>query len=202
MFHRYDKNKTISLDKQYVPSLDLQEAERLDQMLLQIFQKPFCGIPDDLWLLDSLTELQMKRSGVENFRYPSSVPKLPVTGMTRVLKDGQKLGIFTLLEEQAKSFEGVLQLQVTDVIGAVENERTERVMEDLGFHVPKGSAGGEQISEEKMRVTLRRERQEEESLKEVKKTQDSNSSFDFQGMRIQLGSSLTSRTHPCFDFTR
>eukprot|EP00960_Hanusia_phi_P030167 748419-Hanusia_phi.AAC.1 len=200
MFHRYDSNKSISLNKEYTPSLDLQEAQELDNMLMQIFQKPFCGIPDSVWLLDSLTQLPMQRSGIENFRYPSSTPKLPVTGMTKVMKEGQKLGIFTLLEEQARSFERVLQLQVTDVIGAVENERTERVLEEIGFPVPNKVRGSETVSEEEIVVALRRERREKETLEEAKKTKDVDQLFEFQGRKIALGRSVAARTHPCFDF--
>ncbi len=36
MFHRYCRNKTITLDKDYVPILDLHESGELDAMIMQV----------------------------------------------------------------------------------------------------------------------------------------------------------------------
>ena len=41
---RYDSEKTVTLDKEYVPELDLQEADQLDAMILNCLQvRAFLG---------------------------------------------------------------------------------------------------------------------------------------------------------------
>jgi len=70
MFHRYDSNKTVTLDKEYVVELDLNEAKELDAMILNCLQGPFCGMPEGVWKLDLLTDLRLLRSGLETYKYP------------------------------------------------------------------------------------------------------------------------------------
>jgi hypothetical protein len=60
----------VTLDKEYVVELDLNEAKELDAMILNCLQGPFCGMPEGVWKLDLLTDLRLLRSGLETYKYP------------------------------------------------------------------------------------------------------------------------------------
>lgn len=136
MFHRYDKKKKVAVKKHCVATLDLHEAAELDAMIMQMFGKPFCGLPEEVWSLAQLTDLVLERSGVDMYRYPGQLPKLPALGVAQMVRGMGELGVFTMLEEQARSFSGAIYVDVPNISSVLEVEATERILRDLNMYQP------------------------------------------------------------------
>ena len=137
--HRYDSAKAVTLDRDYVAELDLVESQALDDMIMQCVQGPFCGIPDSVWELDALADLRLQRSGIETFKYAAErtrVPSIPAVAASQMVTGSSRLGVFTMLEEQARCFEGAIAIGIPNMVGIMEQEKTERLQVENDMFEP------------------------------------------------------------------
>jgi len=201
MFYRYDSNKAITLDKSYVPQLDLHEAAALDEMMLQIFAKPFCGLPDSVWELDFLTDVKLYRSGVEMYRYPGALPKLPATGVTNVLSGVGKLGIFTMLEDQARSFQGSVHLDIPDITSILAIAQSEKALEERGLLHKETKESRASVTEEEELRSRRAERRAAGLDSNPRLPREYPPRYrDFAGNFKDTGKEAFARSRPTFNY--
>mmetsp|Transcript_35446 Transcript_35446/g.57217 ORF Transcript_35446/g.57217 Transcript_35446/m.57217 type:complete len:386 (-) Transcript_35446:176-1333(-) len=203
MFHRYDSEKSVTLDKDYVAELDLNEALALDDMILACLQGPFCGVPEGVWELDALTDLRLLRSGIETYKYPGSMPSIPASAATQMVSGSASLGIFTMLEEQARCFKGAIAVSIPNMVGILESEKTEReqiareMYEEPVVHF-RGSATAEQIAESLKTNSLQLDRWANPALPVDLPVRYK----DFTGRYTESGAAATTAYRPTFEYMR
>jgi hypothetical protein len=61
---------------------------------------------------------------------------MPAAAAAQMVTNSAKLGIFTMLEEQARCFEGAIQVSIPNMMGPLEQERTERELIARGMFEP------------------------------------------------------------------
>jgi hypothetical protein len=64
------------------------------------------------------------------------MPCIPAAAAAQMVTNSAKLGVFTMLEEQARCFEGAIQVSIPNMVGPLEAEKTERELIARGMFEP------------------------------------------------------------------
>jgi len=109
-------------------------ANRLDATLLDVFSKPFCGLSQSVFEMDTLEEILLERGGVEVYRPPGGLPTLPAPAVSSVIHDPRTLGVLSLFADQAEQFPSVIQVTVPNICDPSERSETRKILEKRGMY--------------------------------------------------------------------